>query len=255
MKLRISLSVASIVIAATLSFSQPAQAQWLVIDPANLAQTFVTALRSIKAEADRAIQIKTQLDQYREMLRNAKRLENVGTLIKDAAKEQVGINDYAKTLNTLYGDVKTVQTLFDKRHGERVAQYKNGVRNFAGEIQSAYKSVEDRKRALEQEVTLSKRITDNQEKIHTLQQAIPSLDTNQKGMESINAHLSLVATQINELVQYTMSVNQATNEKRERADSRRLAELEQESKKHDDLVQSLNKPVEFKVPEVKYQPK
>lgn len=255
MNKRIPLTLAAVAIAATLGISEPAHAQWLVIDPANLAQTFVTALRSIKAEADRAIQIKTQLDQYREMIRNAKRLENVGTLIKDAVKEQTGINEYAKTLNTMYGDVQSVQKMFEQRHGDRVAQYKNGARNFAAELQSAYKTVDDRKRALEQEIVLTQRITDNQEKIKSLQREIPSLDTAQKSSESINAHLNLVATQINELLVYTMSLNQATNNKRESADARNQAELENAQKKHDEILQNIDKPVEFKVPDVKYVPK
>ncbi|MCE2721961.1 MAG: hypothetical protein LW865_01565 [Betaproteobacteria bacterium] len=222
-----------------------------VFDPMNYSQTTVSAIRAVKAELDRAVQIKQQWDQYAEMLRQAKNLTNVGTLLKDAVKAEIAVNEYTKEMYSLYGNVQQAQTLFEKRYALNTSAGRAGIRDFTKRAEGIYKTAQEHSKALKQEVQLQEAIVDNQKKISAMQDNIPGLDSTQKSLTQMNAQLGLLVQQQQQYMAYQVAMSQAQNRPKEDRLVAETVEAEQADARQKAGLALMASQPDFAIPSVK----
>lgn len=239
-------AVASIVFLLT-----PFQASAMtVIDPSNLAQNSLTALRSLTAEIDRATQIRQQLNQYNEMIRQARNLKNVGSLLKNAAKEELAVSAYTRELYAMYGNVNQARSLFEQRYAINTADGRKFFKDWAKSAQGNYKSVQEHAKALKQEVRLQEAIEDNQKKISAMQANIPSIDAQQESLTQMNAQLAMLVQQQQQYMAYQVAMSQAQRPDQEVAIVAKTVEAERQAAAQANAQALLDKKTSFTVPSV-----
>ena len=91
-------TLAVCILFATLTMAPPAQAQWAVIDPANLVQNILTALRTLNTVNNQVRQLQNEAEMLRNAALNLERLD-------------------LNTLNRLRATLATTERLFEEAQG------------------------------------------------------------------------------------------------------------------------------------------
>ncbi|RPE82066.1 P-type conjugative transfer protein TrbJ [Vulcaniibacterium tengchongense] len=101
----LSLAFATTLGTAALTIPTPATAQWVVIDPTNYVQNFLTQLRAVQSNINEAQQIRNQIQQYQNMLQNTRGLQakDLNSFI-DALGRLDGVMQEGKSLAVTVGN-------------------------------------------------------------------------------------------------------------------------------------------------------
>jgi P-type conjugative transfer protein TrbJ len=245
---RTKLTSAAVIVALFAPFQASSMT---VFDPSNFSQNMVTAARSIKAEYDRAMQIKHQLDQYNEMLRQAKNLSNVGSLLKNAAKEELAVSEYTRELHSMYGNVNQSRSLFEQRYAISTADGRKVFRDWAKSAEDNYKSAQEHSKALQQEVRLQEALEDNQKKITAMQANIPGIDSQQQALTQMNAQLAMLVQQQQQYMSYQVAMSRAQRPDQLVGISARTVETERLGAQQKEGIALLRSNPEFTIPSIK----
>ena len=92
------LTLPACILFATLTMTSPAQAQWAVIDPANLVQNILTALRTLNTVNNQVRQLQNEAEMLRYAALNLERMD-------------------LNTLNRLRATLATTERLFEEAEG------------------------------------------------------------------------------------------------------------------------------------------
>lgn len=189
-----------VVATMTLSLSH-AHAGW-VYDPANFIQNLVSALEALKETSDRAVQMRTQYQQYRaEVAQLANMPAKEKARLKEAANGQVrDVEGFISAVNKTYGSVNDVTKRMSKRFDEQKLSglswddYMKAEGNLVKRgVQAAQQRQEIDRKALT-------RVQEDYAQVKEWQGKIGSTQGTHESMQLMNAQLNKVITQNAELM-------------------------------------------------------
>jgi P-type conjugative transfer protein TrbJ len=207
MKFRLTGGVLAVVAAVVVAQGE-AYAWGIVFDPTNFIQTTVTAGQSLKATADRAIQLRTQLAQYNTQLQNLKSLspEDLARQQRQNMEDLNNVNSFIGAVNTNYGSVQNVQSVMSRRFEEQRTSGMSWQDYWKSEDQRRQQGVQGAAdRARNDRIALEK-VNRDYEQVQEWGQKIPRTEGVHSSMQLMNAQMNKVITQNAEVIK-SMSVS------------------------------------------------
>ncbi|MFC3110194.1 hypothetical protein ACFQAT_25930 [Undibacterium arcticum] len=180
----------------------------VVFDPANFSKNLVTAMEALKATYDRAMQLKTQYEQYRTQLAQLKGLSegDLSSMRLRNQDELSNINGFIQSVNRTYGDVGQSRNLLQKRFDDQSAAQMSWKDYTESENASIKRGVESAKsRAAIDRQSLEKVNTDY-DQVREWQGKIGNTAGMHEAMQLMNAQMNKVITQNGEVIK-TMALN------------------------------------------------
>lgn len=197
----------------------------IVFDPTNYAQNIISAGESVKATADRAIQIRTQYLQYATQLKQLQSIAqgDLAMLKANNLKEIQNITGFIGAVKQTYGDIERTKQLLQRRFDEQslsglpwadyVAQERMRIERG---VQSAKDRAEIDRRALE-------KVNSDYEQVREWQDKIGATEGMHEAIQLSNMQMNKLVTQNAEMIKamtltrlekHTETLDQLAKEKR-----------------------------------------
>jgi P-type conjugative transfer protein TrbJ len=194
----------------------------IVFDPTNWFQTSVSASESLRATADRAVQMQTQLMQYSAQLKQLVGMPQgaLQSLIEKNAGELKDMAGFISNVNKTYGDVSTVHNNITRRFDEAKISgqsWPDYVKTEADRINRGVGNAADRASA---DRSLLDRVNKDYEQVREWQSLIPQNEGMKDSMMLMNSQMNKLVTQNAEVMK-----------------SMATASLQQQNARIDDLAQ------------------
>lgn len=202
----------------------------IVFDPTNFTQTTISAAESLKATADRAIQIRTQYLQYATQLKQLKSIADGDLALMKAnnLKDIQNISGFINAVQQTYGDVNRTKDLLQRRFDEQSLSgltWEQYVASERSRIERGVQSAKDRaevdRRALEKVNADYDQVKEWQEKIGQTEGMHESLQLSNMQMNKLvtqNAEL-IKAISLSRIEKHTDELDKLAKEKRAENDA------------------------------------
>lgn len=192
------------------AFSAPAQAQWVVIDPANLMQSIMNVMSTVKQEMTAAEQLANQYRQLEYDLRQLKQLAS-GDVSGLFGTVQTALNSqrhYLDQVQGLYGDLVNAKRMADDMYRRIAASGKGADEWFqlAAELNRA--TQEGDGFFTHHQADLLQQVGRRYEEVHKLQGKITQTEGTHESMQLMNSQMNVLLATMNQALEQNAIVAQ-----------------------------------------------
>lgn len=192
------------------AFSAPAQAQWVVIDPANLMQNIMNVMSTVKQELYSATSLMNQYQQLEYDLRQLKKLESgdVSGLFGTAQAALNGQRQYLDQVQGLYGDLTNAKRMAEDMYRRIGASGKSTGEWFQHAADLNRATQEGDGFFTHRQADLLQQVGRRYEEVQKLQGKITQTEGTHESMQLMNSQMNVLLTTMNQALEQNAVVAQ-----------------------------------------------
>jgi len=241
--------LASLATVLAVFVSSPAQAQWLVKDPANLAQNIMSVMTLLKQEAAQAQQLINQYQQLQNEYRQLKSLAegDVRGLLSTIEPALANQQDYLGEVKALYGDLTDAKTIVMDIYKQMGASALSPEEWFEREAKWNQSRQEGLGFLTKHQANVLGQVEKRYQAVRDMQSKITTTEGSHESMQLMNSQMNVLVATTNQMLEQNAimaqraTVREAEELGRQKAkDDISKALLEAEKNSHDNTMRNIN---------------